>query len=135
MGRGSTWAAFSHQLRRGVLDAIKPENVVLETESYNTEANARWLSSYAKEHHWERVLLITSRYHMKRSKLIFESVMRAEKAPVQIETLSVFTEPFEPGEWREGLHGIRVTMLEYLKWIYYKFIWKAEPSSGVGTGG
>ena len=53
----------------------------------------------------------------------FTRVLTAEKLPIQIETLSVYQEPFEPGEWREGFHGIRVTMTEYLKWLYYKTLW------------
>lgn len=43
---------------------------------------------------------------------------------MQIQTLSAFQEPFEPGEWRASLHGTHVTMLEYLKWVYYRLFWK-----------
>ena len=127
MGHQSNWKAFAHQLRRGVLQVIHPDDVVLETESSNTPANARYLARYAYEHNWERILLITSRYHMKRARFIFENIL-AEKPegysrPIGIETLSVYQEPFEPGEWISGFHGIRVTMIEYLKWVYYKKLW------------
>lgn len=124
MGHGSNWRVLNHQLRRGVLEVIHPENVILETESGNTEANARYLARYAKQRGWERVLLMTSPYHMKRSKFMFDSILKAEGVPLDIETLSVFQEPFEPGEWRSSLHGIRVTVTEFLKFVYYKRLWK-----------
>jgi uncharacterized SAM-binding protein YcdF (DUF218 family) len=120
-----TWRLLAHQLRRGVLDVIQPADVVLETESVNTEANARYLARYAREHDWERVLLITSPYHMKRARYMFEQVMKDEGLELEIETLSAFQEPFEPGEWRGSFHGTRVTLIEFLKWVYYKSFWRA----------
>lgn len=124
MGRQSTWGDFLKSLRKGVRGVIYPETVVLEKESFNTEANARWLMKYAEEHNWERVLLMTSPYHMKRARYIFEQVLKSSKSPLGIETLSVFQEPFEPGEWRSGVHGIHVTLQEYLKLIYYRSVWR-----------
>ena len=124
MGPKSTWAVFAKQLRRGVLNVIRPENVVLETESGNTEANAVWLARYAREHGWKKILLMTSPYHMKRARIIFAQILHKEGVQLGVETLSVFQDPFEPGEWRDSTHAIRVTMLEYLKWLYYKNFWK-----------
>ncbi|MEK6580348.1 MAG: YdcF family protein [Bdellovibrionota bacterium] len=124
MGHQSTWGDFLKNLRRGVRGVIYPETVVLEKESFNTEANALWLLRYAELHHWDRVLLMTSPYHMKRARYIFEQVLKKSKTPLAIETLSVFQEPFEPGEWRSGVHGIHVTLQEYLKLIYYRSVWR-----------
>jgi len=124
MGPQSNWNVFARQVRRGVLEVIRPENVVLETESRNTEANAQWVVRYSRERGWKRILLLTSPYHMKRSRFMFEVVIRDAGVPLEVQTLSVYQEPFEPGEWRTGLHGIRVTVIEYLKWIYYKTFWR-----------
>jgi uncharacterized SAM-binding protein YcdF (DUF218 family) len=123
MGPQANWGVLTRQVRIGVLQALRPENVVLETASVNTEENARWVARYAKQRGWERILLVTSRYHMRRARGIFGRVLAAEGAPLAIETLSVYQEPFEPGEWREGVHGIRVTLTEYLKWLYYQAVW------------
>ena len=124
MGHQSNWNVLANQVRRGVLDVLHPENVILETESSNTDANAKWLERYARAHGWNRILLVTSPYHMKRARFIFERVLKSSSQPVALETYSLFQEPFAPGEWRSNLHGIRLTMLEYFKGIYYKFIWK-----------
>lgn len=126
MGPQSTRASFEAQLRRGVSELLKPEQVVLERESSNTEANAIWLARYARQAGWSRVLLVTSPYHMRRAQMIFGRTLLAERMPVEVETLSIFQEPFEPGEWAGSLHGIRVTMLEYLKWTYYRAFWRPE---------
>src|SRR4051812_9069212 len=56
MGHQSNWRSFAKQLRRGVLEVIKPENVILENESVNTEANARYVARYAQQRGWERIL-------------------------------------------------------------------------------
>ena len=87
-------------------------------------ANAEWVVRYSRERGWKRILLMTSPYHMKRARFMFEVVTRNAGVPLDVQTLSVYQEPFEPGEWRGGLHGIRVTVTEYLKWIYYKTFWR-----------
>jgi uncharacterized SAM-binding protein YcdF (DUF218 family) len=125
LGPSSNWNILGKSLRRGVHSVIQPENVVLETKSDSTEANAEWVAGYARERGWKRILLITSRYHMKRSRLIFEQVFARGRTPLELGTFSVYQEPFEPGEWRSSFHGVRVTLWEYLKWIYYKRLWKA----------
>ncbi len=124
MGPQSNWQTLARQLRRGVLETLKPEDVILEKESQNTEANALWVARHAQQKGWSKVLIITSSYHMKRSRFMFEKILKGQVGrTIGVETLSVFADPFEPGEWRTGFHGIRVTLLEYFKWIYYKTFW------------
>jgi uncharacterized SAM-binding protein YcdF (DUF218 family) len=124
MGPKSNWNVLAKQVRRGVLEALKPENVVMERESANTEENALWVARYASQRHWKRILLMTSPYHMKRALYIFEQVLKRVRHPIEIETLSIYQEPFAPEEWRSGLHGVRVTLVEYLKWLWYRTVWK-----------
>lgn len=130
MGPKANWGVFRRQLRSGVRDVIRPEHVVIENESYNTETNAQWFRKFVAGRNWKRVILITSSYHMRRSQLIFHRVLQGiptERGGVQVETLSAFQDPFEPGEWRTSVHGTHVTLVEYLKWIYYRFFWNPEP--------
>jgi uncharacterized SAM-binding protein YcdF (DUF218 family) len=124
MGPKSTWATVERQVRRGILGALRPEHVVLETQSSNTEENARFLLDEVRRRSWESVLLMTSSYHMKRAKLIFDGVFVDSGRSLRIETLSVYQEPFEPGEWRRSPHGIEVTLVEYLKWLGYRSVWQ-----------
>jgi uncharacterized SAM-binding protein YcdF (DUF218 family) len=124
MGHQARWNVLNHQLRRGVLGVIQPEDVLMETESGNTEANARWFAKYAKDRGWRKVILLTSPYHMRRARYIFDATLVSLGIPISVETLSVFQEPFEHGEWRSAFHGVHVTILEYLKWVYTRSVWK-----------
>lgn len=113
----------THQVRRGVMETLKPEYVVLENKSENTVENAEEWVAIAKERKWNRMLLVTSSYHMLRAKWIFETILKQEKYKAEIATLSVLQDPYEPREWRYSYQGIRVTLMEYFKWIYYRYLW------------
>jgi len=123
MGRQTNWVQLSKQFRRGVTQVLRPEGVIIEKESSNTDTNARWLVRFAQENHWRRILLMTSSYHMKRARFMFDRVLKYQENPIEVETLSVYQEPFATDEWRSDLNGIRVTLIEYLKWVYYKSFW------------
>jgi hypothetical protein len=124
MGPQSTWPVFVRQLRTGVRPVIKPDQVYLETESTNTEANALWLARFAEKRGIHKILLMTSPYHMKRAAFIFERTLKSHGLTIQIQTLSALQEPFGEGEWRGSLHGVHVTVGEYIKWVYYKYFWR-----------
>jgi uncharacterized SAM-binding protein YcdF (DUF218 family) len=126
MGHQSNWVSFTKQVRRGVAENMRPEDVVLETESSNTEENAQWLVKTVKLRGWSKILLTTSSYHMKRARMMLEQTFRAEKIPITIDTLSIYQDPFEPSEWRSSLLGVRVTLTEYIKLIFYKYFWTPD---------
>jgi hypothetical protein len=124
VGPHSTFRSFVQQVRQGVMPVLKPENVVLERESRDTLENAEWAARHAAERGWDSILLMTSSYHMKRSRLIFDRVLSRGGRSVRIETLSVIQEPFAQDEWRSGLHGVRVTLTEYFKLLWYRNFWE-----------
>jgi len=126
MGPNSNWASFAHSVRPGVLKAMKPSNVVLETESKNTEENALWVVKNARLRGWKRIVLMTSPYHMRRSRFIFAKVLAETDLKLEVDSLTIYQEAFSAEEWRESLNGIRVTMVEYLKWLYYTTFWKPD---------
>ncbi|MBC7384747.1 MAG: YdcF family protein [Cryobacterium sp.] len=127
MGPNSNWATFAKSVRPGILRAMKPLNVVLETESRNTEENALWVVKNARLRGWKRIVLMTSPYHMRRSRYIFGKVLAESGQKLDVDTLTIYQEAFSSEEWRESMNGIRVTMLEYLKWIYYTSFWEPGP--------
>jgi hypothetical protein len=117
------WSQMVKQFKPQVQKFILPENVMLENESSNTVANAVWLAHYAKSRNWKSVLLLTSTYHMKRAQLIFQRVLNSSGNQIKLETLSVFQDPFSSSHWRRESIGIRVTLLEYVKSLYYRTFW------------
>ncbi|MBS1961298.1 MAG: YdcF family protein [Bdellovibrionales bacterium] len=126
MGPNSNWASFAHSIRPGILKAMKPSNVVLETESRNTEENALWVVKNARLRGWKRIILMTSPYHMRRSRYIFGKVLDEAGLKLEVDSLTIYQEAFSSEEWRDSLNGIRVTMYEYLKWLYYTTFWRPE---------
>lgn len=126
MGPNSNWSSLAYSIRPGILKAMKPSNVVLETESRNTEENALWVVKNARLRGWKRIVLMTSPYHMQRSRFIFSKVLAQTELKLEVDALTIYQEAFSSEEWRDSANGIRVTMLEYLKWLYYTTFWKPE---------
>lgn len=125
MGPQANWNVLLRQVRSGVRRVLRPGDVILETESQNTESNALWLARNAEKRGWKKILLITSAYHMRRAWLIFGRTLKTHGSGVSVETMSAFQDPFEATEWRSSFHGIHVTVLEYIKWVYYRYFWSA----------
>lgn len=123
LGSGVEWPTLRRLFRKGIQEVIQSEDVVLERQSGNTFENAALFLHEAHRRGWKRILLVTSRYHMKRAQMMFDRLSRLSGYPLTIETSSVYQEPFEPGEWRLAPQGIQVTLTEYLKWIYYRTFW------------
>ncbi len=116
-----------HKLvRAGVYKTMRPSDVVLETESRNTEENALWVVKNARLRGWKRIVLMTSPYHMRRSQWIFQSVLKEAGLALKVDALSIDQEPFNVEEWRTSITGIRMTVVEYLKWLYYTTFWKPD---------
>jgi uncharacterized SAM-binding protein YcdF (DUF218 family) len=123
-GHQANWnTLLGRQLNHTLLQFLEPENVIIENESENTDENARWLLKFAQQRSWRRMILVTSSYHMKRSHYLIERTFRAAHVPMQIETYAVPQELFTQKNWRNDLLGIRVTLQEYLKWVYYRAFW------------
>lgn len=127
LGPNANWSVVTRQVGPEVMADLKPEHVVIETDSENTVENALWLERNAVAKGWSRMVLVTSSYHMKRAAFIFDWILnksedRKGKKPFEIETYSIYQEPFLPQQWRHDLYGIRVTLIEYLKWAYYRAV-------------
>jgi uncharacterized SAM-binding protein YcdF (DUF218 family) len=123
VGHQVSWSILKKQIRPEVLRVIQPKEVTLETQSSNTVGNAQHLLTVAQEKNFKKILLITSSYHMKRSRFIFERLLGSGHTPIQVETLSLSQEPLVLGQWWKSLPGLRVTLGEYLKGLYYRYLW------------
>ena len=128
MGRKANWEVFAKQVRPEVLLAMDRSRVILETKSSNTEQNAYLLLRYARKNHWKNMILVTSSYHMRRAKFIFEKVMnqgkRGPERPYLVDTFTVLQRPFRANEWRRDSYSLKITVHEFFKWVYYWAFWK-----------
>ncbi len=127
-------ATLLKQIRPEIARFIPLTKLVIEKESNNTESNAQWLQKLGRQKQWKRILLMTSSYHMRRAQWILTEFFKKCHYPLVIETLSVRQAPFLPGQWRRDWNGVRVSMLEYFKWLYYSSS-LARASTGGCDGG
>lgn len=150
MGPQADWSVLQQQVDPEVMKVLDREWVVMETQSADTMENAQWAARHAREKGWRRILLVTSSYHMKRASYIFERVLNgplgrpasagsvqpiaagdmvpgsvdpARGRRIHIETLTLAHEPFLPDRWQQNAYGVRVTVIEFVKWIYYRMYW------------
>lgn len=123
VGPQATWASIQQQIDPSVLVELKENNVILENISTNTQENAEQLLRYAREKKWKKIMIVTSSYHMRRSLYIFDKIMNKTKKEFRFETYSVTQESFTSENWQKNLHGVQVTVFEFIKWIYYRTFW------------
>jgi uncharacterized SAM-binding protein YcdF (DUF218 family) len=119
-GKKITWDQLSQQIRSGIRSVIPIDHVILEKQSENTEENAQYFIRQAKQQGWKRIMLLTSSYHLKRAEYIFKSMIQMSKMNIQVDTYSVYQEPFNETDWMTSLHGIHVTLVEYFKWLWVR---------------
>lgn len=130
MGHQAGWKVMIQQVSEEVLEVLKPQYVFIENESENTEENAYLYAKNAAEKGWKRLALVTASYHLPRAHYVFDRTLRqsfdGRNRKFRIETRALAHDPFNSANWYFDITGIRITILEYLKWQYYRVIWKRK---------
>ena len=117
MGPKADWKVLNQHLSEAVKAEIKTENVFFETESIDTRGNAALVADFMAEEEGDRILIITSSYHVRRSLYLFEQLLPRDRV-WKIYTHAVYAAPYSAEHWRSQLIGIQVTMTAYLKWVF-----------------
>ncbi len=121
MDAHADWETFARQVRPEVLKHLDKKWVVLETVSVSTQENAIWFKRQASKLGWRTIVLVTSGYHMRRARYIFEEVVGKNEIRA---TYSVLFDPHMAGKWRNSFAGVRLTLNEFFKLIFYRSIEK-----------
>jgi hypothetical protein len=100
------------------LSHVTHQNVVFENVSENTFENAQFFASFARQKGWHHVALVTAGYHMRRAHFILNKILGPD---VEIKTQTVDAVHFERNQWHSDAYAIRVTVIEYIKWLYYRY--------------
>jgi len=88
---------------------VPAEAVLEEREAMDTIGNARYSAAIMRRNGWDRCILVSSPYHLKRAKQLFEA------AGVEVQTAGAAV-PADPG------YGIKFTIYEYWVRFQYAFI-------------
>ena len=103
---------------KSVVRSLRKENIVFENVSTNTFENAEIFTSFQRQKQWKHVLLITAGYHMRRS----SDILRKTVGPdVTIYSHTVASENFDRNGWHRDPYAVRVTLIEYIKWLFYRY--------------
>jgi uncharacterized SAM-binding protein YcdF (DUF218 family) len=119
LGPGNGIETFAGQgVPEGMVRLLNRDNVVFENVSENTLENAQIFASFARQKRWKSVVLVTAGYHMRRAGFILRKVLDPE---VELLTETVDARHFGRNEWHHDEYAVRVTIFEYLKWLYYRY--------------
>ena len=99
------------------------DNVVLEKMSRNTLENAIYGRDILAEHKVRSVLLITSRYHLKRSAILFRNALAPDVAlyPYPVDSSNV------KEEWWHHLGTFRLLFSEFYKYCIFRVFFLFSP--------
>ena len=101
-----------------IVSLFNKENVIFENVSENTYENAQLFASFARQKKWKHIVLVTAGYHMRRAQFILEKALDPD---VTLWTQTVDVHHFDRNEWRKDEYAIRVSLIEYIKWLYYRY--------------
>jgi uncharacterized SAM-binding protein YcdF (DUF218 family) len=103
---------------REMIATLKESKVIFENVSENTFENAQIFATFARQNRWKRVVLVTAGYHIRRAQFILNKALDSD---VVIDTFTVDSVHFDRNEWHKDAYAVRVTLIEYIKWLYYRY--------------
>lgn len=106
-----------------VVMGVSPQNILLETESRNTHDNAVFSAQILKAKEMERILLVTSAYHMRRSLALFEA-QGLDVVPAPTDYQRLVTVPLLP-DWLPGVGSLSQTTFALHEIVgYWVYRWR-----------
>ncbi len=101
---------------------VRREFVLAESKSRDTKENAQFAGAICKQRNWNRIVLVTSAYHMRRSLMLFHGLLdEIVPCPTDYKT---FRGPYTYWSFfpdASNLTDTAIAVKEYLSILYYKF--------------
>lgn len=98
-----------------------PAAAIVATRGYvdNTAQEADLLRALVQSHRWRRVIVVTSKYHTRRSGFAFRRALAGTGAEVVMRASRY--DPFDPANWWRTRADFRFTVTEWQKLVLYRF--------------
>lgn len=94
----------------------------------STRGNAAEAASWARDHGYRSLLIVTANYHMPRSLHEFSARMPG----VQLLPYPVAEDDVNVGSWWSDAHTLRVLHMEYVKYLaslfFSELVWRSDPA-------
>lgn len=102
-------------MKRLAMERGVPEgNILIEEISTNTAQNAAAVAVIVKARQYKQVILVTSPYHQRRAKLLFEAALEPQ---TEVLNHSATDERWRRSEWWANAYSYTITMSELQKSI------------------
>ncbi len=98
---------------------VPPPNLVTPDGSVdNTAQEAELLRQLAAEHHWHSVIIVTSKYHSRRSAFAFRRAFRGTGTRIEVAWSKY--DPADPAHWWRHRADVRYVLIEWQKLVLYR---------------
>jgi uncharacterized SAM-binding protein YcdF (DUF218 family) len=104
--------------------------VKLKHRAQNTREEAVEASRLIQARGWKRVTVVTSNYHARRARFIFERVLPSS---VSLRVSGARDSEFDPSRWWETRQGRKLFMLELTGYLVARWELRSRPASGNET--
>jgi uncharacterized SAM-binding protein YcdF (DUF218 family) len=110
-----------------------PEAAIVKfpQRAQNTREEAEALAPLISSRGWKRVLVVTSNYHARRARFIFERVL---PAGVSVSVSGAHDSDFDPASWWEKRQGLKIFLGELLGYAVAWWELRGKPATPAGEG-
>ena len=97
-----------------------PASAIEILDGYNesTADEATKLQRYLREHHLTRLIVVTSNFHTRRSRLLFRRVLAGSGVQVSVQAAPP-NFAFNPHDWWTRRQDSKILLWEYQKLLFY----------------
>jgi len=106
-------ASIAELIEHDLIERGVPKEKVLrfDNDSNDTIDEAESLADLAKQKHWSRVIIVTSNYHTRRVRYIFDRIF---PGPIAVSVASARDADFDPEHWWQKKKSIKLFAHEFL---------------------
>jgi len=107
------YAGIAELMERDLTDRGVPKSAVvrLAHRATDTREEAAALAPFLAQHGWKKILLVTSTYHTRRSRFIFE---RSLPAGFDLRVIAAHDVEYDPDSWWRTRQGLKIFLHESL---------------------
>ena len=99
---------------------VPGENIeVIPSPAASTFDEALYVSDYAKSHNLRSILIVTSAYHSRRARWIFQDALDGTNTRIGMDPVETGHQTPKPATWWAHRRGWQLVFVEYLKLINY----------------
>jgi uncharacterized SAM-binding protein YcdF (DUF218 family) len=126
------YAGISEMMERDLeTHGVPAESIVkFSHRGENTREEAEALAGFIGGRGWKRVLIVTSNYHARRARFIFERVLPSN---ISVHVSGAYDSEFDPSRWWETRQGRKLFLGEVLGYVVAWWELRGKPGRTAGV--